>query len=409
MKNKNKVFIWSDNWWIEEDDVWFVGGMSNILFHANLNTGKCDEAIEIPDLDICKYRLTPSCLKCGKDIFCIPGFGQTIWVYNLDSKNFTRIDIDKPEHLQIRAQLWVKEDALLIVSCNWNKVMEISISQKVIKRYYTICEHDTIQGSVLVDNDIYMVTEDSDNIYRLDLCTKTTEIYSLQFCKKRLAAISYDGKKFWLYGYQRELYTWDKEDNSFAVINCFPKDFGVYDFTEKTDGMVDCEVTEYEYSTFLYSVMVGEYIWFIPRQTNKILYIGRGSSTVSAFEIYEEQETSESILMRGVYGFRFKYLLEYVKHDRYIGLFSIKHNRILEIDALELKYQWKDYSFSDECLWQCDQIYKGVYCEGQDVLFNQIYRRKLWAGDNKPHNSTGSGNIGKEIYRELIKENEYDK
>ncbi len=76
MKNKNEEFIWSDNWWIEEDDVWSVGGMSNILFHANLTTGKCDEAVETPDLDICKFRLTPSCLKYGKDIFCIPGLGK---------------------------------------------------------------------------------------------------------------------------------------------------------------------------------------------------------------------------------------------------------------------------------------------------------------------------------------------
>ncbi len=54
-------------------------------------------------------------LKIWKGHFLYSGVGQAIWVYNLDSKYFTRIDIDKPERLQIKVQLWVKEDALYSV------------------------------------------------------------------------------------------------------------------------------------------------------------------------------------------------------------------------------------------------------------------------------------------------------
>lgn len=405
MVNKDKAFIWSDNWWIENDNVWFVGGMSNILFHINLNTGECDEAIDIPDPDTCKFRLTPICLKYGKDVFCIPGSGRCIWVYNLDSKDFTRIGIDKPECLQLRIQVWIRGNVLFVVSENWNKIMEVSISQKQIINYYTICEKDSVQQSVIVDDFIYMVSSDLGKIYRFDLCTKTTDVYELPFGEKKLFTICFDGKKFWLSGYQKELYIWDKENNSLVTVNSFPQNFGVYDFSKKTDGVVDCGTSSYEFSAFLYSVMVGKYIWLIPRQTNKIIYIDKGNYVLSAFEIPEEDETRESILRRGKYGFGFKYLLEYVRDDRYIGLFSVKNNRILEIDAKELKYQWKDYCFTDECLQQCDKIFQGVYYEGYDVLFDHIYRKELLAAYHK-HNSINTDSIGMEIYGRLVKERE---
>lgn len=403
MKNKDKEFIWSDNWWIEEDNVWFVGGMSNILFNMNLKTGECEEAIDIPDSDTCKLRLTPVCLKRGKDVFCIPGFGQSIWVYNLDSKNFIRIDIDKPERFQLRVQVWERGDSLFIVSENWNRIMEVDVRQKVIKDYYTICEKDSVQKSTMAGHNIYMVSSDMGNIYQFDLCTKTIEVYSLPIEKKKLFTICFDGKKFWLSGYQKELYVWNKEDNSLVTVNSFPKDFGVYDFTEKTSGEIDSKMTEYEFSAFLYSVMVGEYIWFIPRQTNKILYINKENYRLSVFEISEENETRKSILERGTYGFRLKYLLEYIRNDRYIGLFSVKNNRILEIDAKELKYQWKDYHFGDECLKQCNEICQGVYYEGYDLLYDLTYRRELQTACHKL-DSIGTDNVGMEIYRSLMKE-----
>lgn len=391
MDNGHETFIWSDGWWIEGSNAWFVCGMSNTLFGVDLNTGRCEEIVYIPGPDDCTYRLTPFCLKYDRDIFCIPGKGQNIWIYNLDNTQLVPISIDKPEGLQLASQFWIWKDSVLIVPANWSKIIEVSISQKTIKNYYTVCTEDTIKKGVLRGDNIYMVSSGSSKIYQFDIVTKKTRVHILPCAEKIFSTICFDGKRFWMSGYQKEVYIWEKESNKFMTIDHFPADFSLKDITKNDDINLGCT----NRPVFKYSVVAGGYIWFIPIQADKIIYADKGNATLFSFEIYDEEETEESIFLNQMWTIA-NYLLEYVRDDRYIGLFSAKSGRILEIDALNLSYQWKDCDLKDKYFFQCGNIYREMYHEGvDDVLFEVACR--IGIQKTKLH----SGKIGTEIHKKM--------
>lgn len=394
MEKKQDAFIWSYGWWVENDKAWFVEEKSNLLFCVDLNTGVCEEAVCIPDASPDKYALTPLCMKYGREIWCIPGTGQSIWIYHLVGKRFSEIAVDKPEGSSIGHQFWTWNDIFFAVPLRWNRVIEINMSNKKVEHYHVICENDRVGMSVMAGNSIYMLSVQSHKIYQFELNTKITREYILSNINEKLYDICCDNEKFWLSGYRKEIYVWDKGHNSLTRLDDFPEDFGVYTFTENTDGKVDCVTEDYENPTFCYSVNLGEYIWFIPWQTNNIIYVNKESYKLSVYEIAEENETKESILSRAK-GRNCKYAVEYIRGDRYIGLFSVKHNRIFEIDAKELRHHWKDYSFSGKCLQQCSEMYKGPYLEN-DVLGTHIYKMRLQK-EYMEYNKRPD-NVGREIY-----------
>ena len=403
MENKNKTFIWSDGWCLEKDKAWFVCGMSNMLFCIDINSGNCSEVAYIPDSSECTYRLTPYCLKYEKDIFCIPGISQNIWSYNLDNKSFTKIVIDKPEELQLVSQFWIWKDMIMVVSANWNKIIEISISQKVVKKYYTICEEDKVQKSVLVDDSIFMLSSTYSRIYQFNLITKKTKMFSLSCDKKRLFTICFDGKKFWLSGYQREVHIWDKENNNIITINTIPSKIKMYDTVKDTDIISDSKEKHSNIPIFNNSVAVGNYIWFIPIYDDNIIYINNKNAKVSVFEICEEdEETKENVFLAQLWGIA-KYLLEYVKNDRYIGLFVTKYGRILEIDVKNMNYCWKEYYLQDKCFFQLGG-YKKLYYEGvDDVLYGYACQRKIRKLIEE--SNSNDRKVGTRIYKKTIEEN----
>lgn len=394
MEKKKNAFIWSFGWWVENDKAWFVEGKSNLLFCVDLNSKICEEVVCIPDINPNKYGLTPLCMKYDREIWCFPGNGKSIWIYYLEGKRFSEITVDKPEGCSIGNQFWVWNDIIFAVPVRWNRVMEINIRNKKIEHYHIICENDRVGISVMAGSSIYMLSVQSHIIYQFELDSKMTREYVLPDIKEKLHNICYDNGKFWLSGYRKEIYIWDKGNNGLVKIDDFPDDFGVYIFTENANGKIDCLTKDYENPAFCYSVSLGECIWYIPWQTNNIIYINKKNYKLSVYEIDEENETKESILAR-VQGTNYKYAIEYIRDDRYIGLFSMKNNRILEIDTKELRHYWKDYCFSEKCMRQYSGMCEGLYFES-DVLGEYIYRMRL-QNDYLEYNNHPN-NVGREIY-----------
>ena len=196
-------------------------------------------------------------------------------------------------------------------------------------------------------------------------------------------------------------YVWDKETNLIMLIDDFPRDFGVYNFNADCKDVLNCAINEFENPTFYNSVEIGDYIWFIPYETNKIIYVNKHTHKLKVLEVDEDIETKESILASCQFSLTHKYLVEYVKDNRFLGLYSIKNACILEIDAIELKYQWHDYGFSEKCLMQCGKINQDVYYE-QRILDREVYKFMVQENSRNEHDRCMSS-IGTGIYEEMIK------
>lgn len=400
MQDKSQTFIWSDGWWIEGSKGWFVDGMENTLFCVDMNTGECEKAVCIPDEGNGTYRLNPYCVKYGRDIYCIPLSGHSIWIYNLDIETFTELNIKKlPERQPRGSQYWVVDDMIYIVLGNWNRIIEVDTVQRIISNYYIICENDNVWCSTLADGKICALSFESGKIYQFDLLTKEVKTYVLPDTKKRLTEICYDGERFWLSGYENEVYVWNSEDDNFAIIN-FSEIFQVNYTDHKTEYTTDKRVSP----VFNRIIAVGGYIWFIPIQARKIMYVDKQTAKVSVLDIYEEDIISDTIKKKQGIG---NYLLEYVWNDRYIGLFSAQNGCILEIDTKKLIYHWKEYYFSEQCMQQRLQQYckmhKGIYLEGNDLLCAQAYHMHM-EHHIEVFGESRIDNVGMAIYTRLIKE-----
>lgn len=375
MKNKFSIFPWSDNWWVENDEAWFVLGAKNILCRFNLNTNKCKLLAGIPDLSKSKFRLTSYCMKYKNDIYCMPVCGKSIWIYNLENNNFLEIHVDNaPEEGLDIYDFWEHKGRIFAVSIRLKKIIEINVIKRKIENYYDLCREDSITRSVKAGTAIYSLSGTEEKIYRFDLDTKEETAYQLPRIGRRFNTIAFDGNNFWMGGYRKEIYLWNEKKNTVDIYSGFPSGFGMYSFEEDTDSEVDYPSDGSEVPAFLHSVAAGKYIWFIPFQTNKIIYINKECHKPYAFEIAEEIENKESLSERTE--LKAKYLLEYVKDNRYIGLFSIKNNRIVEIDAVGLTYKWYDYRFDDGCLELYAMLTENVFYE-KDVWDRQLYYRML--------------------------------
>lgn len=398
MEDNCKAFMWSDNWWIEDDRAWFVAGAENILFSVNLMTNQCESATKIPDQSSSKFRLTPYCMKNGNDIFCMPDCGSSIWVYHLNTKSFTDIYINNPNNIRLSVcDFWLHENKIYAVSNGLKQVIEINAVENRIENYYTLCNDGSITKSIKGRESIYSVSGESCEIYEFNLITKTVTIHNLPDIKHKIFTVCFDGNKFWLSGYKKELYVWDKKENTIEILDKFPKSFGSYNFTKDTDGKVDCETDEYELPAFLYSVNVNGSVWFIPFQTNQILYWDRENKDIAALEVDEEIETKESLL--GRFSLSSKYIVEYIRYDRYLGLFSIKNNCILEIDTLEKKAKMKHYTLDNKCMNEMMHIYEQKIFLESDSFHKDFFIHMFEQNIGKKEKKTI--NIGTKIYRTL--------
>lgn len=395
MKEKRELSIWGDNWWIENGEAWFVWGMNDILCHFDMKSDKCELLTCIPDISQSKFRLTSFCMKYHNDIYCMPSYGKNIWIYDTVSCRFDEICVNDPHNALLNIQdFWEYEKNIYAVSNGLGQIIEIDPAAKKIVDYYRIYNEGSISKSVKAGASIYSLIGEFGSVYQFDLITKEISLYKLPDIGRKYNTLCFDGEKFWLSGFRKEIYVWDKNINKVITVDAFPKGFGIYDFSKEADGMENCTLDEYERCTFSDAAVVGENVWFIPFCTNKIIYVNKHTYQLHAFEIEEERETKESILERS--SLAYKYLLDYVKDDRYIGIFSIKNKCILEIDTAELNYEYKRYGYhiSDRCIKDYADLCNNIFDE-RNVWEREIYNCMIRQENNKMHciasKSTGVG------------------
>lgn len=399
--------LWSNNWHIEGNKAWFVDGLRDSLYYVDLELNKYEYIADIPNTEIGKFRLNPMCLKIENEIYLMPHFGRKmIWIYNLDNNQFEQIVIDNPDNLQLTiCRFWIYENKIYALSLGLQKIIEIDIREKIICNYFILSdleekEIEFDEGTRVGDN-IYCVSSGSNRVYQFNLETKQITAYDVPMVKGGLYTISFDGQLFWLSGYRKEIYLWDKESNSTKVLSDFPQGFGIYDFAENSDKMLDCTAVKYDTPTFIESMLIGNYIWFIPFQTNMVLYADTETYQIYALEIDGEEENRESLMKNSVLAH--KYLIPYIRDERYIGLYSIKNNYIIEIDAVEKRVEKKSYRFGEKTIENYMRLVNGTLHEGKE-FDRMVFSNWLMQNDTSEKEemyTARNPDIGTCIYREI--------
>lgn len=351
MQMDKNDFMWSDNWWIEGTTAWFVDGQQNMLFQLDLESKSCKLLAAIPSSNLDRFRINPKCIKYEECIYCMPTYGDCIWVYNIVNSEFNKINIVNKEQVPLGINnFWLFEKNIYVVSTGLKKVVRIDLVSRKTEYYdITVNKNEVISLSTKVGEKIYIVSGKSNVVYVFDMLSFNVSMKVVSNINSKLRTICYDGDKFWLSGYCNEIYIWRENDNKATILTNLPRNLKKYNFSNGNKEILEYS-TKYDMPLFIDSIQIGDNVWFIPFHMNDIIYINKNTYEIKVFELENEEETRDSILKKG--RLCAKYLVEGIYNNRYLILFSLKNNYIFEIDteskiAIKESYNMQECSLND--------------------------------------------------------------
>ena len=350
--------ICSDNICIEENTGWLVSIKANALFKIDMEEEKCEYITHFPDFKYPDFRRNPRCLKCDDVIYAFPDTGDRIWIYNLCNQETSSIEIENPSNVRLLfCAFWRVKDNIYTLSLGLARLLVINIKRQEITNFYKIPvdKEFSYMNCVKKDDKIIIIAKNS--IYEFDIELKTWEINTISEIDDELSTIAYNEGLYYLTGFKKEIYIWNKKQNVLKRIQNFPKSFGEYNFSPKITKEIDYEKMRFNYPVFSKSIESKRYIWFIPFQANHILYLDKETQEINIFEIKDEDENLNT-LTRGMAG---KYLALYSKPNEILGLYSHKCKMLLEINMESLIWKYKNITLNIEkfgeimadngCIW----------------------------------------------------------
>lgn len=339
MNLENEIF-WSDSWWLERESAWFIGGGNGVLFRYDFKDGNCSEIAQIPASEKTQIRLCTGCVKYGTNIICIPDYEKFIWIFSLTNNSWEKINVGGLGNIRLSCTPYtVYQESIYMYSMELRQIIRFSLKEMTIVDYITIStdNEEIFSLGKFVGEKFIIFSQKYSDIYELNLENLSTERIKLPMpVNCQISTISYAENKFLLCGKKKELYLWDKVKRKLEIIKDFPKNFGEYDFEIKNDHILDCEKIEFKERTFSRIIKAGNYFWMIPYQTNKVLYFNVQLQKLNVFDIEEEDETAQSLEKNFM---KNKFFVEYVRENRYIGLYSLKNEWMIEIDCVKLQYR----------------------------------------------------------------------
>lgn len=331
-----------------DDTAWAMGVNINGLFQLSLEHGEYELLTCFPDgYGFFGYAISDKCHKYKNNIFCFPCRGNMIWVYDLINKKMDMIPLEYGKSVEIGISMVVEEsNTLFAVANGLNMILEINAEKKKVLNNIEIFRDEnyinTSFTGVVVDKKLYFIVTNKNKVCEFDLETKYIHLYSINE-DKEINTISYDGKYFWLSGNTKEIFRWNKNKDEIYVVSDFPPDFGRYEVDEKNDFFI-CYKEKYSQPIFRSSICVGNAIWFIPHETNQIIYIEKDTFKLNSFFIEEEKENKSTWQRES----RTKYRLQYILKNQYIFLYSYKNKRYLKIDAVKFTFEYIDLQMAEK-------------------------------------------------------------
>lgn len=393
---KGKEFIWSDGWWFDHGDIWFSAGDMNMLFNIKKDSKEAIYASKIPSMNTHEFRNYPRCLKKDNIIFLFPDEGDSILCYNLETSIWKRVDIDNPEKIRLSCMdIWAVQDKLYLLSVGLKKIIEFDIKSQEIIEYYCL-QTKEVAGSVMVDKYIYIIDSFMTGIYKFNCEKKTIKKYILSGIDDHIKTICFDNQKFWLSGEKKKLYIWEENGNLIRMLDDFPIGFGIYNFSGNQRVLLDEQQENFDVPVFLYSAVTDKYVWFIPFQTNQIIYVDKITYEIKNFFLESEDQTEDDVKTQLL---GHKYILLYVKGTRFLGLFSLKNRWVVEIDSEKLTYKVLNYKLSIESVNQIltEREKRKFFYEDKQSNLNYLIRYVL-AIKRDMRISTDKVTIGKKIF-----------
>lgn len=391
-RNIEKVdtsFPVSDGWFVDHTGGWFVGSFYNALFHVDLDTMEYKLICELPIKETLSIREYPICIKHNNNIFFFPTTDkENILIYDLIYEKWTFIKMENLNKGNWMFRFVYKEGSQIIAfSQGTQELYIIDADLKLIKENLSIA-NDRIIGLIKQENILWAVNITGNIIYSFDLIDRKSCAYELKNMDDQIYEICFDGKLFWLAGYKRKIYSWNKDTDELNILLDFPEHFGIFD---KQKDTIEEKNDRAENGLFNKMIYLNGFVWCIPQHANMILKINVRTKEISQIEILNIDNTKTYLYKNELNG---ECLVEYV-NERYIGIIFISTGRLFEIDTLKCNIIEKEsqYMYSNK-----ENSLSGIFFE------NDFLHSFFWIGNiSDSKGNTRKKNIGSTIYNYLCK------
>lgn len=392
--------IWSDNIELSANTGWFGGGEINALFQADFISEKYKLIIPFENDNILGERKYTICRLFHNKVFCFPIYGECIWVYHLDRCVFTQINIAGSEYVERMrfSDALIYNKKIYAFARGLRAIVEIEPEKEEISNYIHIPEElGILSGNCFQSHKmIYCSFVSTRSLCEVNVETGEINLYDVPFDVQGINTVNLVGEEeFWFSGFERAIYIWNKRTNK-KITLYLPEEFGNYRATDNKELILDYDCSENEDAIFIKSVNLGENIWFIPFRTNKVIFVNKKTYEITILEIDNEEESYNTWNRK----MNHKYLVEYIRKDRFIGLYSLKRNKLLEIDTCTYRVEQKRFTLDNESIEKLASfILKNEFVfDEKDEIQKRIFIGIC--GERRSHDANGS-NVGGKIYKKM--------
>ena len=391
------------------NEAWFVSADFGELFHVDIDGHNISFLSKIPQ-DVIIWRSHPICIKYDNYIYCLPDNGKCVWQYDIYTNEWVSISLKNSIARLNARQYIVIDNVLWFFACGLKCIIKLNMALGTIEDYVGLPVNSSESiGAVSIKNDqFYFIFETSSVVGQYDvLSDKWAWIQFNENNDRHHTLCLADGFMF-MSGNKKKLYCFDRECKKNKDID-LPLSFGEYDFAGNKSELLDTNSQVYKSSTFAKILYCQNNIWLIPYRTSHILFMNLEDFELHEFSIPEDNETmqtaSRHIIPR-------KYLILYIRENRFIGLYSTKNECIYDIDTCEKNYKILRYSFCDDDLHKLfsktlTTIENDMY-HCKDLIGDMLYPRnkfRLEVIENNKKTFRNTGFCGRDIYRQVIIEN----
>ena len=327
-------YLASEYWDVHDGYAWLFDTESNYLFRADFMKKSVSAISSIPIERKYRYRTFSYIYEWNDEVYIFPDRASYVYIYNQTSRTWNTISLEHTKDNRVRV-IWCKtiNSYLYFFSANMKCIMRINGETKKIdsRHYYLEDENKIVDGDrevVTIDHFIYVHEYNKNKLYKINFTELSEEIEYLPIIKT-IKLITYYNNSIWIYGDGRELYSFNvekKDVKHVASVNC-----------NGEVAMLDNK--EYEYSAM---VGVNNGILFISALQNSVIMYNINDNSTSEIKLPPEKRNIKNteVLINPI-------TVNYVRNDRYVGIYLIKYRKYYEIDALELKVEEIKYEFED--------------------------------------------------------------
>ena len=227
---QSKKELWFDSLVVEKNIGWVFANDFNGLFEIDLQTYNSRYLGSLPQYSITQASLCFCMEKVKDDILILPWESREIYIFNLNSKEFTKAEMPYPGYRFCGAT--VSGEKVYMICNNSPKIVVFDMYNNNFYCLDEIEEHkfkrnripDRVpfrKGICSVGEYIYCVSCDDSEVYRIKAADDAIEYYELSCADNGLRNIAFDGEYFWISEWDKaSIIRWKPESNQFQKYEC---------------------------------------------------------------------------------------------------------------------------------------------------------------------------------------------